>query len=121
MAKPFYRDIQVIKFCRICQVDFRPRLGTVHFGLCHTHRPQGYREFYRKYYRPWYLKNSDRVKPLQYKIWRRWVAANLTKRRGQALASYHRHKDEHRTRRHRRTHSPVEVEVDNASSSSSIA
>jgi len=127
MSKHFYKDVKVIKFCKFCGVSFRPQRGSFFssLGLCHKHRRVYYRNWYINKFLPFFAKltpeQQQKYRDMRYATWKKWVSNNVERRRLQALESYHRNKDkpQNKARRHRRTHSPVEV--DNASSSSSIA
>lgn len=110
MSDKFYKDIQVIKFCKVCGVSFRPVRGSLagRIGLCKEHRPIFYKEWYQKFSKPYLARMTPearaRYKLKQYEVWLAWTKKNLDKRRLQALASYHRNKDKHKGRRHRATH-----------------
>ena len=109
MSKHFYRDIQLIKFCKKCGVEYRPRRFSYQAasGLCIVCR----RAMKAKYWREVGLPRFRALSPEQrreiwkkrYPSWLKWVAKNLPKRRKMALDSYHRRKEEHWHRRHRST------------------
>ena len=99
----FYRDIQIIKFCKWCGVKFRPRRGSVAavLGLCWKCR----RESRKQYLAQLSSEQKKKFYHVWYKSWRKWLGQNLERRRRTALKSYHLRKLEpqNRARRHRRT------------------
>lgn len=111
MSKHFYRDVKVVKHCKVkgCNVLFRPQRGSVEdrLGLCHTHRHEYYKKWYdkvgRKYEESLTPAQKERYKKTRYATWLKWVEKNKEKRRAQALASYHRNKAKHKDRKHRPT------------------
>ena len=115
----FYKDIQLIKFCKVpgCNVEYRPARYSffAHLGLCHSHRSLYYRNWYINTFLPFFAglspEGQQKYRDMRYKAWKAWVTKNGTKRRVQALESYHRHKDEHRSRRHRSTAKGTEAVI----------
>ena len=80
--KQFYKKIQIIKFCKVCNVMFRPDKDSTEAQkkLCWEHR------FNER------TKKRFRMTPAEKKEFRRL----------QVLASYHKQKHLHKGRRHRR-------------------
>ena len=107
MSQKFYKDVQIIKFCTVCGVEFRPRRFTIaaSLGFCYPHR----REYFRKIGIAAYKKLSAEQKKQRwmagYGTWKLWIAKWPDRRRGQALASYHKNKKKkkNRGRKHRAT------------------
>ena len=101
----FFKNIKVIKFCKVCKVMFRPDRGSPEssIGLCYVHRKIFYNEHSKKRYqnfspekkKEYIKKNAER-----YKI---WISKNIERRRKIALVSYHRRKHLHKDRKHIRT------------------
>lgn len=96
-------DLRSIRFCLICNAEFRPQDNKgEHHGLCYRHRLLFWRSWYATYgkYVDWtkYKETRDRA-------WDRWVERNKERRRAQALASYHRKKNDpvNKKRKHRKT------------------
>lgn len=93
-----YRDIKLIKFCKVCGVEYRPARYSfsAHLGLCHKHRRVYYKNWYANYFLPWFKKQPPAVKQKyrekKYASWKKWVEKNIDRRRKQALESYHRRK-----------------------------
>ena len=110
MSKHFYRDVQVIKVCRVptCLVEYRPQKDSffAKLNLCHKHRNIYYRNWYINRFLPFFSKLSreqqDRYRKMRYETWKKWVEKNKDKRRLQALASYHKNKHKHVARKHRK-------------------
>ncbi len=108
MSKFFYKDVKIIKFCKVCHVPYRPKRYTFFamLGLCWKCRRPYYTKWYREVWKPWFAKQSPerkaKYKKAQYLNWKVWVTKNELKRRKQALESYHRNKAKH-TRKHRAT------------------
>ena len=109
MSKTFYRDVQLIIFCKVCKVPYRPQRYSFFalLGLCHKHRGEYYKQWYLNRYLPFFAQLSpeqkQKYRDRRYQVWKKWVAANVTRRRAQALKSYHLNKDKHRARKHRST------------------
>ena len=112
MSKFFYRDIKLIKFCKVkgCGAEYRPVRYSffAQLGLCHKHRSVYYREVYLNRYLPFFNELSPEGKQKyrlrRYEVCEKWVIKNSVRRRKQALESYHRNKDKHKERRHLATH-----------------
>ena len=109
MSKFFYRDIKIVKFCKICQVVYHPARYSffAELGLCYVHRKIYYTKWYVNSFLPWFKKQTPeaqkKYRDMKYNFWKKWVEKNLNRRRVQALKSYHLNKDKHRARKHRRT------------------
>lgn|SRR3990167_733356 len=110
MSKHFYRDVKLIKYCRLpgCNVEFRPARGSffAKINLCHKHRMLYYRSWYIHRFLPFFKKlppeKKEYYRKMKLVVWKKWVEKNIVKRRLQALASYHKNKDKHKARRHRK-------------------
>lgn len=108
MSKHFYKDVKLIKSCKVCHVEYRPPRYSFFamLGLCWNCRRPYYKEWYEKRWKKWYAKLSLEDK-LKYKKaalvnWKAWVTRNEIKRRKQALDSYHKNKHRHLQRKHRK-------------------
>jgi len=108
MSKKFYRDIKIIKFCKQCGVAYKPARWSFFamLGLCWVCRRPYYQRWYRDSWLPYFNRQTperqEEIKAQKIAAWKVWVKRNLKKRQRQALESYHRHKDEHRGRKHRK-------------------
>ena len=110
MSKHFYRDVKVIKVCKVptCLVEYRPPKDSffARLNLCHKHRTIYYRNWYINRFLPFFAKLSkeeqQRYRDMRYEAWLDWVDKNTDKRRQQALESYHRNKHKHVARKHRK-------------------
>ena len=108
MSQHFYKDVKIIKFCKVCGVEFRPQRFSLAaaLGLCHTHRHAYQQKHYREVYVPFLATATPEQKAAyrkkRYEVWKKWVNVYKTKRRAQALASYHRNKHKHVSRKHRK-------------------
>ena len=105
MSKHFYRDIKLIRRCKVCGVEFRPpRFGyRAALRRCYVHRNEYMREQYRLYVSRMSPDKLREFRVMKYMAWRQWTAANVERRRLHALRSYHKRKHLHKGRRHRRT------------------
>ena len=111
MSKHFYKDVKLIKYCKKCQVQYRPARYTFFaaLGLCWNCRRPYYQEWYQKFWKPWYARLTPEAKEKYKKAhlvnWKAWVLRNEIKRRRQALESYHRRKEDlaNKKRKHRAT------------------
>lgn len=94
----FYKDIQLVRNCKVCRQEYRPRRFTYSAGLrlCWKCRKEYHKEFYKKYTIPFVQRQTpERQKELRkqnLEAWKKWVARHPNRRRAQALASYHRNK-----------------------------
>ena len=110
MSKHFYKDVKVIKVCKVpgCGVEYRPERGSFFskLNLCHKHRNIYYRNWYINTFLPYFKKlpeaEKEKYRAMKLEGWKRWVEKNLDKRRQQALESYHRNKHLHVARKHRK-------------------
>lgn len=109
MSKHYYKDIKLIRFCKKCGVEYRPPRFSFFamLRLCWKCRRPYYAKWYRTVFLPWWKKQTparqQEIKAQRQETWRVWVDRNKNHRRAQALASYHRNKDKHKGRRHRKT------------------
>ncbi|MDZ4225343.1 MAG: hypothetical protein U1C49_00690 [Candidatus Andersenbacteria bacterium] len=109
MSKEFYRDIKIIKFCKACGKEYRPPRYSwrAYLGLCHWCLGSYYKIWYKERYLPYFKRQTEEkqkeLKKNKYIYWKEWVTKNETKRKKQALASYHKNKEKHKTRKHRAT------------------
>lgn len=109
MSKDFYKDVKIIKICKVpeCGVEYRPERGSffAEIGLCHKHRTIYYRNWYINRFLPFFKKlpeaEKERYRKMKLAVWKKWVERNKDKRRLQALESYHRNKHKHIDRKHR--------------------
>lgn len=101
MSKKFYRDVKLIRACKICGVQFRPKRYTTaaKLRLCHKHREEWWKERYQKEMA--YEQTPERKK-MRFAAWKKWVEKNEIRRRKLALDSYHRRKHLHAARKHRK-------------------
>jgi len=95
----FYKDIKIIKCCRICGVEFRPEASNkyrLYLGLCYTCKQKYHKKRYKEYYIPYFNslppEKQIGIKKARYEAWRRWVKIHIDLRRKQALKSYYRRK-----------------------------
>lgn len=110
MSKHFYKDVQVIKICKVptCLQEYRPQRGSffAKLNLCHKHRNIYYRNWYLNTFVPFFKKlpeeEKQKYRDMKMDAWKKWVEKNLDKRRQQALESYHRNKHKS-NRKHRAT------------------
>lgn len=108
MSKYFYRDVKLIKFCKVCNVEYRPERGSFFamLGLCHKHRKVYYQDWYKNKFLPFFeklsLEQKQKYRDMRYGVWKKWVTNNVERRRLQALESYHRNKHKHTDRKHRK-------------------
>lgn len=102
-----YRDIKIVKFCKVCGVEYRParysHIGAI--GMCWKCRKEAIRLWQKKWWGNLSEERKKEYKKKRYEMWKKWVVKNLERRRKQALKSYHKNKDKHRNRRHRATQS----------------
>ena|SRR3990167_4938471 len=109
MSKEFYRDVKLILRCKKCGVEYRPPRFSffAHLHLCWNCRRPYYAKWYREMWIPYFKRQTPErqreIKRQKQAVWITWVQRNLSKRRVQALESYHRNKEKHKTRRHRKT------------------
>lgn len=95
-----YKDIKIIKFCKVCGVEFRPKRysSQASIGLCIKHRREYYKELRRLYgWKTWSPEKKKEVARKRYPNWLRWVRKNkknIERRRATALKSYHRRKND---------------------------
>ncbi len=112
MSKHFYRDIKVIKNCKVCRVEYRPIRSSFNdrLGLCYKHRKQYYKHYYIAIRLAWLKALSPQRRAewwkQHYGHLRQWVKDNPERRKAIALASYHRNKGKHKARKHRATKKP---------------
>lgn len=112
MSKHFYRDIQLIKQCKVCGVEYRPPRYSFFavLGLCQKHRKQYYKHHYIVIKLPWLKALSPQRRAewwkQHYGHLRKWVRDNPERRKAIALVSYHKNKDKHKARKHRATKKP---------------
>ncbi len=92
----FYKKYLYIKHCKICKVEFRPQHNDtyrIYLGLCYECKRKYHKKRYREYYIPYFNAlppdKQKGIKKARYMAWRRWVMANIGRRRAQALKSYH--------------------------------
>jgi len=90
-AKPkktyFYRDVKIIRLCKVCKVMFKPVRGRYHHNLCIEHR--------RKFLHDYYAKKRANMSPEEKRELnhrnapnrKRWIEKNLNRRRDIALLS----------------------------------
>lgn len=109
MRTKFFRDIKLIKFCKVCKVEYRPPRGSfaAASGLCYVHRKIFTKESFAKWNKRFWARMTPEQRKAyrkkQQKNWLNWVIKNIDRRRKQALESYHRKKHLHKSRKHRRT------------------
>lgn len=102
-----WRDVRVIRWCKVCKISFRPERGSVEdrLGYCHTHRHEHYakwwEEYGKKYFDTLSPEKQEEYAKTRYEVWLRWVEENKEKRRQIALASYHRNKKKRRAKRNK--------------------
>ncbi len=113
MSKHFWRDVKLIKHCKVCHVEYRPERYSFFatLGLCHKHRSVYYRNWYINKFLPFFAKlppeKKQYYRDMQRKRWNEWVSNNIDKRRARALESYHRRKvdPKNKKRKHRKVKS----------------
>lgn len=103
-----YRDIKLIKFCKVCGVEFRPARYSVaaRLGLCIKHRREYQRERAKRYgWHTWSPEKKKESTRKNYSVWLNWVKNHPDYRRKLALESYHRRKldPKNKARKHRAT------------------
>lgn len=100
--RQFTKDIKIIKFCKVCRVEFRPDRGSPQagLGLCYEHRKIFYRKKSFKWFKSLSPERRKYFQKRQYPIWLKWVVNNIEKRRRQARESYHRRKHLHKDKKH---------------------
>ena len=107
MSKLFYKDIKVIKFCKVCKISCRFPNDSFFssLGLCYKHRRDFYRDWRKKVWWPWFKKQLPEVQKKYRDSWNKWVEKNIDRRRKIALRSYHRRKfdSKNKARKHRAT------------------
>ena len=105
--RAYYKDIKIIKFCKVCGVRYRPARYShqASLGLCHTHRRIYKLEEFRKWFKKLSPEVQKKYRDREYEIWKKWVLKHMDRRRKMALESYHRRKGEpkNRARKHRAT------------------
>lgn len=104
----FYREIKIIRSCKVCGVEFRPARYSVaaNLWLCIKHRREYQREQAKLYgWKSWSPERKKEEAKKRYPVWLNWVKNHPERRRELALMSYHRRKldPKNKTRRHRAT------------------
>lgn len=105
MSKEFYKNVKIIRFCKVCDVSFRMSRNyhVVGYNLCIVHRREFWRAEIRKQMKTETFKEyKKRNKAKHDADNRRWVATHMERRRAIALASYHKNKHKHK-RKHKKT------------------
>ena len=110
MSKHFYKDVQVVKVCKVpeCLVEYRPGRASffARLNLCHKHRRIYYRNWYINTFLPYFkalpAEEKAKMRAMKQVNWNKWVEKNGDKRRLQALKSYHLNKHKHVARKHRK-------------------
>ena len=105
--KYFYKDIKIIKVCRVCGVSFRPPRFThrASISLCIKHFRIQSNEAFKKRFAGLSKEEKSLLSKKRYPYWLEWKKKNIIKRNKIALESYHRRKNDskNKARRHRRT------------------
>ncbi len=111
MSKYFYKDVKLIKRCKKCRVEYRPKRYSFSatLGLCWDCRRPYYKKWYQEVWKVWFERQTKEKQKQLRKAklfgWKIWVMKNKVRRRKQALESYHRRKNNptNKKRRHRAT------------------
>ena len=92
MSKAFYRDIKLIRVCKFCGTQYRPRRFGAFATLrrCYKCRKLWFKEAYKRWGKE-YSKTPARKKS-NYEVWKKWVKKNPERFKEIQLASLTRRK-----------------------------